>query len=478
MNIEGKMTPEAFGLLSSSLGLPQTYAQQAEESHRNRQNKVRHLLQHRKIPDEGWPEDDIEDLLRDFALMDSNNFPGNCGVGEREARVFSKLVSRRHFGTGHGIGRSGDLCEIQPKAAGSSSLNQLTNALVLDLLRQFGVRSAKAAFVVPMATGMAVTLTLLALRKVRPTTAKYVLWSRIDQKSCFKSILAAGFEPVIIQLKKSTKEGQDQYETDLEAMEAKMEELGVGNILCVMTTTSCFAPRAADDLVGVGGLTKPRGIPHVINNAYGVQSSKCMHLIETCPKTAHDVFIQSTDKNLMVPVGGAVIAGFDKGWVGTISKTYPGRASSSPTIDVFITLMSMGVEGYKRLVKERKENFVLLKQELGKVAEKYGERVLESKDNPISVAMTLTSVPDASGEGKAVSDLGAMLFTRGVSGTRVLTGKDVKKIEGYEFKSWGSHSDDMDIPYLTAAAAIGMTKSDVELFVKRLDKVLGMKTKK
>ena len=41
--------------------------------------------------------------------MDSNNFPSNCGVGEREARVFSEAVYRRHFGLCHGIGRSGDL---------------------------------------------------------------------------------------------------------------------------------------------------------------------------------------------------------------------------------------------------------------------------------------------------------------------------------------------------------------------------------
>ena len=67
--------------------------------------------------------------------MDSNNFPSNCGVGEREARVYSAAVRRRHFGLCHGIGRSGDLCEVQPKAAGSSLLNRLTNDLLLDLIR-------------------------------------------------------------------------------------------------------------------------------------------------------------------------------------------------------------------------------------------------------------------------------------------------------------------------------------------------------
>lgn len=58
--------------------------------------------------------------------MDSNNFQNRVGVGEREARIFSPLVRSRHFGLGHGIGRSGDIAAIQPKAAGSSLLNQIT----------------------------------------------------------------------------------------------------------------------------------------------------------------------------------------------------------------------------------------------------------------------------------------------------------------------------------------------------------------
>lgn len=47
--------------------------------------------------------------------------------------VFPDLVARRHYGFGHGIGRSGDLEESQPKAVGSSIMNQLTNAMLLDL---------------------------------------------------------------------------------------------------------------------------------------------------------------------------------------------------------------------------------------------------------------------------------------------------------------------------------------------------------
>lgn len=44
---------------------------------------------------------------------------------------------------------------------------------------------------VPMATGMSLMLCMLTLKQDRPG-AKFVLWSRIDQKSCFKCIITAG----------------------------------------------------------------------------------------------------------------------------------------------------------------------------------------------------------------------------------------------------------------------------------------------
>ena len=62
-----------------------------------------------------------------------------------------------------------------------------------------------------------------------------------------------------------------------------------------------------------------------------------------------------------------------------------GRASITPCVDVFITLLQMGTSGYKRLTDERKENFKKLREEMGKIAEKYGERLLEVKNNPISI---------------------------------------------------------------------------------------------
>jgi O-phospho-L-seryl-tRNASec:L-selenocysteinyl-tRNA synthase len=43
----------------------------------------------RKWPEEGWDDTTVELFLADLAQMDSNNFPGNCGIGEREARIAS-----------------------------------------------------------------------------------------------------------------------------------------------------------------------------------------------------------------------------------------------------------------------------------------------------------------------------------------------------------------------------------------------------
>ncbi|CUT99692.1 o phosphoseryl tRNA(Sec) selenium [Echinococcus multilocularis] len=42
-----------------------------------------------------------------------------------------------------------------------------------------------------MATGMTLTLCLLTLKRRRGPQAKYVIWPRIDQKSCLKCITAA-----------------------------------------------------------------------------------------------------------------------------------------------------------------------------------------------------------------------------------------------------------------------------------------------
>ena len=250
-------------------------------------SQVRQLLAHRKLPENGWDDASIEMLLQQLSLMDSNNFPGNAGVGEREARVYSDLVARRHWRLAHGIGRSGDVAAVQPKAAGSSLLNKLTNLLAHDALKLAGMGEAAGggALVLPAATGLSITLTLLTLRRKHascadapPAEKRHVIWSRIDQKSCLKAIIAAGFVPVVIELVRNG----DELCTDVPAIEAAIERVGAAHVLCVATTTSCFAPRAPDDVVSVARLCAAHGIAHMVNNAYGL----VRHLVDAAGRHA------------------------------------------------------------------------------------------------------------------------------------------------------------------------------------------------
>ncbi|CAH2299927.1 O-phosphoseryl-tRNA(Sec) selenium transferase [Pelobates cultripes] len=442
------------------------YLRQGKEARRSHEQLVRVLVEKGKCPHDPWDESTIELFLQELAIMDSNNFLSNCGVGEREGRVASSMVSRRNYRLIHGIGRSGDISAVQPKAAGSSLLNKLTNSIVLDIIKMAGVHSVSSCFVVPMATGMSLTLCFLTLRHKRPK-AKYIIWPRIDQKSCFKSMITAGFEPVVIE---NVLEG-DELRTDLTAINTKVQELGAENILCIHSTTSCFAPRVPDRLEELSVICATHDIPHIVNNAYGVQSSKCMHLIQQGARVGRiDAFVQSLDKNFMVPVGGAVIAGFNDSFLQDISKMYPGRASASPSLDILITLLSLGVKGYQDLLKERKEIFSYLSNELKKLAKRYNERLLETPNNPISLALSLRSLSDKSEA--TITQLGSMLFTRQVSGARVVPLGTSQTINGFAFKGFMSHCNNYPCAYLNAASAIGIKKIDVDLFIKRLDKCL------
>jgi O-phospho-L-seryl-tRNASec:L-selenocysteinyl-tRNA synthase len=48
------------------------------------------------------------------------------------------------------------------------------------------------------------------------------------------------------------------------------------------------------------------------------------HNVEASRVGRLDCFVQSTDKNFMVPVGGSIVASFDAKVIDDISKLYPG----------------------------------------------------------------------------------------------------------------------------------------------------------
>lgn len=398
--------------------------------------------------------------------MDSNNFLDHVGVGEREGRVVSNLVHRRHYGFAHGIGRSGDVAAEQPKAAGSSLLAAVTSFLVGDALKLAGLEGASSPIILPLATGMAITMSLLALRHVCPSTAKYILWPRIDQKTCFKSMYTAGFEAVVIPMKVQG----DQLVTDLEYLKSKIIELGTAQIAGVITTTSCFAPRAFDNVVGVAAVCAEHNIHHVINNAYGVQSKTlCREITLAWRKGRVDIVIQSTDKNFMVPVGGAILVAprHEDALLRGIQRLYPGRASASTMIDVVITLLHLGHSGWVRILQQREDVYAYAKSRLENFAQEVGERVLETPDNPISLALTLSKINPAV-SGKPTTYLGSMLFSRCISGSRVIAKDATETIHGRPFAGYGSHCDGYPTDYLTIAAALGTEQCEIDVFIKKL----------
>ncbi len=61
-------------------------------------DKFAHILRTKKMPQEGWREWEVEAFVNWLSAMDSNNFPGSIGVGEREGRIYSSTVRKRHFG--------------------------------------------------------------------------------------------------------------------------------------------------------------------------------------------------------------------------------------------------------------------------------------------------------------------------------------------------------------------------------------------
>lgn len=263
---------DEFETLTSHI-VKATYARQGVQNMRTRQKQLDNLLQQKRIPKSGYGDSVIEYIVRELSIMDSNNFQTNCGVGEREGRVYSSLVLNRHYSLSHGIGRSGNIYEEQPKAAGSSIIYKLTTSMAAHALELSGFAKPLNCLVLPLATGMTLAMCLLTL-KLKKSAVKYVIWSRIDQKSCFKSIITAGLTPLVV----NNIIVNGQMQTNVAHIKELLEKYG-DEILCVMSTTSCFAPRQPDLVDEIAKLCKKHCVGHVINNAYGLQCPYITKLI-------------------------------------------------------------------------------------------------------------------------------------------------------------------------------------------------------
>ena len=119
-------------IIESFIG--KSYAQIGKELFSSHDKIFQNILHTRSIPDDPLKENTISYILNYLSNMDSNNGPYHIGIGEREGRIISPLVHQRNYGLVHGMGRSGNINDYQPKACGSSLLVQLTNSLLKNLL--------------------------------------------------------------------------------------------------------------------------------------------------------------------------------------------------------------------------------------------------------------------------------------------------------------------------------------------------------
>jgi O-phospho-L-seryl-tRNASec:L-selenocysteinyl-tRNA synthase len=169
-------------------------------------------------------------------------------------------------------------------------------------------------------------------------------------------------------------------------------------------------------------------------------------------------------------------------------------------VDLFITLLSMGLNGYKAVLEQRIRLLELFRESLERVASVFGERVLNCPRNTISFGMTLDNLtklenkdvntdnlmsshetPAAAADdddakkqqqelNSQITKFGSMLFTRCISGTRVVPRGSTNTISGHSFHGFGSSNDNYPYAYMTAACAVGMGEEEMNDFFVRLER--------
>ena len=373
--------------------------------------------------------------------MDTDKDPISARIGEREARISCSLNELYSGGFNHGVGRSGDLTAPQPKAPGASIMYRLANSLAYSALRKLGLPNIKGSFVAPLSTGMSIALSLSYSRKIHGGSE--VIYPRVDHKSPMKAVELIGGQLKII-------EGETEGDAVVVPAE-KIHESLTKNTFAVLSTTTFFPPREPDYIKEIAKICRDENIPHIVNNAYGVQSEEIMDLIKRAIDAGRvDAIIQSTDKNFLTPIGGSIIASPSTETLDGISKMYAGRADANPVLQFFISILKLGLKGYLRLREEQKKARKNLEKGVSEVADKFGERILKVF-NPVACAMTVENID--------VKMLGGALYNLRVTGPRA-----VKKGE------FGSCMDEYPYSYITMNAAIGVREKDIDLAVERLEK--------
>jgi O-phospho-L-seryl-tRNASec:L-selenocysteinyl-tRNA synthase len=439
--------------------IPQNMLDRGQIVLNNFMKPIKTLFNQKSVPKNPWNDQQIEFLLELLSNMDTDKDSNAARVGEREARIASKLHLKTSAGFCHGVGRSGFLTAPQPKAPGGSIMYEISNYLARDILRNFGLPNVTEAIVVPLCTGMSLSLALGALRPEEENNSnirRTVLVPQIDHKSLLKSIEFMGLKPKIV----NGRIFGDAVRIPIEEIETNIDN----DCYAIISLTSFFPPREPDNIKEISKLAKKNNLVHIIINAYGVQSPEWMKLIRSAIDAGRvDAIIQSTDKNFLTPVGGALIASPIKENIKKISQTYAGRASATPVVNFLISMLSLGIEGYQKLIEEQQENRKLLEQKLSIVAKNLDEQILDIF-NPVAVALSLKNLKE-----EHLYAVGGALYNLRVTGPRVYNPKE---------SEFGTCCKNYPTPYIVMNAAIGSKKEDIVSAVERFEKAYKQITQK
>ncbi len=407
---------------------------------------IENILEQRKVPENGIDEEHIKLLLRILSFMDTDKDPNVIQIGEREARVYTKLQRESVFDFCHGVGRSGNLIDPQPKAPGASVMYKLTNKLLESFLKSLGLNVK--AIATPVATGMTISLSLSASRKKYGSNV--VIYPYAAHKSPIK---ATSFIGMRMRLVETVLDG-DSVKVEVSDIEdAIRREINNKNNPVVLSTLTFFPPRESDNIEEIAKICGEYDIPHIINGAYAIQNFYYIDKIRKALRYRVDAIISSSDKNLFTPIGGGIVYTKDESFLKEISLTYPGRASANPIVNILISLLAIGTKNYIDLMKEQKECKKLLDELLNDLANKKGEKVLNVK-NPISSCITTKKDP---------LDVAGKLYNLRVTGPRGVRKND---------KFGTCYLGEYPYNYIVVNSAIGVKKEDIYKVIEKLSKVI------
>ena len=163
--------------------------------------------------------------------------------------------------------------------------------------------------------------------------------------------------------------------------------------------------------------------------------------------------VSSSDKNLLTPIGGGIVYSKDRDFLREVSLSYPGRACATPVVNILVSLLSLGMKGYLKLMEEQRRCRDLLEELLNDLAKKRGGKVL-NVENPISLSITVNSDP---------VEIAGKLYNLRVTGPRGVRSTDklgTCYLKGYPYN------------YIVINAAIGVKEEDIINVVKKLESIL------